>query len=160
MIIQRNWVTPLAAGAFLLSAVTGVLIFFHVDSGANKFVHEWLSWVLLVGVALHVVANLAGLKIHLASVRGRLLIGVFAAALLASFMQFGAFSDEPPFVQPIRSLSQAPLSTLALVAKISPEQLRENLSKAGFQPVSDQQSVSDLVGSDLKQQMHVLSAGK
>jgi hypothetical protein len=40
MTIQREWVTPIAAGAFLISAVTGVLIFFHVDSGLNKVAHE------------------------------------------------------------------------------------------------------------------------
>lgn len=39
MAVQREWATPVAAGAFLLSAVTGVLIFFHIDSGLNKFVH-------------------------------------------------------------------------------------------------------------------------
>ncbi len=73
MKIQRNWVTPVTAGAFLLSAVTGVLIFFHVETGANKFMHEWLGWVLLGGAALHVVANLGGLKSHLATVRGKTL---------------------------------------------------------------------------------------
>jgi hypothetical protein len=50
MAIQRERVTPIAAGAFLLSAITGVLIFFHVDSGLSKLAHEWLSWALLGGV--------------------------------------------------------------------------------------------------------------
>jgi hypothetical protein len=68
---QREWVTPIAAGAFLLSAVTGVLIFFHVDSGLNKVVHEWLGWVLLGGVALHVIANFSGFRRHLGARRDR-----------------------------------------------------------------------------------------
>lgn len=155
MKIQRNWVTPVTAGAFLLSAVTGVLIFFHADTGANKFVHEWLSWVLLGGVALHVLANLGGLESHLATARGKLLIGVFVLALAASFIPLGA-GGEPPFAQPIRALSQAPLSTLAQVAQITPENLRDRMVKQGLQPTSDQQSLSDLVGTDIKKQMHVL----
>lgn len=155
MKIQRNWVTPVTAGAFLLSAVTGVLIFFHADSGANKFVHEWLSWVLLGGVGLHVLANLGGFKSHLATARGKLLMGVFVLVLAASFIPLGGV-DEPPFVQPIRALSQAPLSTLAQVAQTTPENLRDRMVKQGLQPTSDQQSLSDLVGTDIKKQMHVL----
>lgn len=157
MKIQRNWVTPVTAGAFLLSAVTGVLIFFHADTGANKFVHEWLSWVLLGGVALHVLANLGGFKSHLATARGKLLLGVFVLVLAVSFIPLGG-TDDPPFMQPIRSLSQAPLTTLAQVAKITPAQLRDRLVQAGLQPVSDEQSVSELVGPDMKQQMRVLGA--
>lgn len=155
MKIQRNWVTPLTAGAFLLSAVTGVLIFFHVETGANKFVHEWLGWVLLVGAALHVLANFGGLKSHLATARGKWVIGVFVLALAASFIPLSG-GDEPPFVQPIRALSQAPLSTLAQVAQTTPENLRDRMVKQGLQPTSDQQSLSDLVGTDIKKQMHVL----
>jgi peptidoglycan/LPS O-acetylase OafA/YrhL len=154
--IRRNWVTPLAAGAFLLSAVTGVLIFFHLDTGANRFVHEWLGWALLAGVALHAYTNFGGFKSHLASRRGQMLIGGFAMALLVSFLPIGDESGEPPFVQPIRSLSRAPLTTLAQVAQVTPEELRARLGKVGIQPASDQQSLSDLIGSDTKKQMHVL----
>jgi len=156
MKVQRGWVTPITAGAFLLSAVTGVLIFFHLESGANKFMHEWLGWVLLAGAVLHVVANFSGLKSHLASLRGQLLIGIFAVALLVSFMPVGSGQDEPPFISPIHALSQAPLTTLAQVAKVTPEQMREKMMREGLQPTSDQQSLSDQVGPDTKKQMHVL----
>ena len=40
MKLQRDWATPLTIGAFGLLAVTGVLMFFHPDSGLNKAVHE------------------------------------------------------------------------------------------------------------------------
>lgn len=156
MTIQREWATPVAAGAFLLSAVTGVLIFFHVDSGLNKFAHEWLSWILLVGVALHVVANFGGFKRHLAARRGQWLMGVFALALLLSFFGAGE-KGEPPFAPPIRALAAAPLTTLAQVAGLTPEQLRERLNKAGLQPVSDQQSLSELTGPDLRRQVRTIN---
>lgn len=155
MNLRREWITPIAAGAFLLSAVTGVLIFFHIDTGLNKFVHEWLSWVLLGSVALHATANFSGFRNHLGTRRGQLLIGVFALVFLLSFIPVGRQS-EPPFIAPIRALSQAPLTTLALVAQVSPEQLHERLAKAGLKPQSDQQSLSDLIGPDMKKQVHVL----
>lgn len=155
MNLRREWITPLAVGSFLLSAVTGILIFFHIDTGLNKLAHEWLSWVLLGSVSLHVAVNFIGFKYHLNARRGQMLIGAFALVLLLSFIPAGKKS-EPPFIAPIRALSQAPLTTLALVAHVSPEQLHERLAKAGLQPQSDQQSLSDLIGPDMKKQVHLL----
>jgi hypothetical protein len=155
MTIQREWVTPIAAGAFLLSAVTGVLIFFHVDSGLNKVVHEWLSWVLLGAVALHVIANVSGFRRHLGARRGQVLMGLFALVLALSFIGAGD-QDEPPFAPPIRALSAAPLTTLAQVAGLSPDALRERLAGAGLEPSSDQQSLSDLTGPDMRRQMEAM----
>jgi hypothetical protein len=120
MKIQRQWVTPITAGAFLLSAVTGFLIFFHLDSGLNKPFHEWMGLVLITGAILHVTANFAGLKSHLTVQRGKLLIGIFVVALLVSFAPIGD-EGEPPFMQPIRALSHASLTTLAQVAQVTPE---------------------------------------
>lgn len=57
MTVSREWATPLTMGAFGLLAVTGVLMFFHLDTGLNKQAHEWLGWVLLIGVSLHLAAN-------------------------------------------------------------------------------------------------------
>jgi hypothetical protein len=158
MKVQRSWVTPITAGAFLLSGVTGILIFFHLESGTGKFMHEWLGWVLLGGAGLHAVANFAGLKSHLATLRGQLLVGIFAVALLVSFIPFGGGQDEPPFMPPIRALSQVPLSTLAQVAQVTPEQLRDKLSKAGVQSTSDQQTLNELVGPDTRKQIHVMES--
>ncbi|MHB0982327.1 MAG: DUF4405 domain-containing protein [Thiobacillus sp.] len=155
MTIQREWVTPIAAGAFLISAVTGVLIFFHVDSGLNKFAHEWLSWVLLGAVALHMAANFSGFRRHLGSHRGQILLGLFVLVLGLSFAGSGA-NSEPPFAPPIRALSAAPLATLAEVAQLSPEALRERLAEAGIQPVSGEQSLRELTGPDLRRQVQIL----
>ncbi|NTV96686.1 MAG: DUF4405 domain-containing protein [Thiobacillus sp.] len=157
MTIPRDWVTPLAAGAFLLSAATGVLIFFHIDSGLNKVAHEWLSWVLLAGVAFHVAANFAGFKRHLAARRGQWLMGLFALVLALSFFAPGE-RDEPPFAAPVRALAQAPLATLADVARISPDELRARLAKAGVPAATERQNLNELVGPDLRRQTQVMAA--
>lgn len=157
MNIQRSWVTPITAGAFLLVGVTGVLIFFHVDSGANKFVHEWLSWVLLGGALLHTTANLTGLKNHLRTRRGQALVGVFVVALLISFAPLGGEDgDGPPYMAPVKALGGSSVATLAQVAQVTPEQMRARLSRAGVSATSDQQTLTELVGPDARKQMHVL----
>ncbi len=55
-------ITPLVIGAFLISAVTGMLMFFPLNSMLNKVVHEWLSWVMVIGVGLHVLLNVHAFK--------------------------------------------------------------------------------------------------
>ncbi len=156
MKIKREWATPLTAGAFLLTAVTGILMFFHIDSGINKTAHEWLSWLLVLGVGLHMVSNFTGFKRYLTAPKGQIFIGGFALLLALSFIPVGDVGGEPAFMQSVKSLSAAPLTTLALVAEVTPEQMVERLSDAGFTVQSNAQSVSDVVGADLRKQMHVL----
>lgn len=157
MNIQREWVTPIVIGAFLLSAVTGVLMFFHLDSGLNKLAHEWLGWALLAGAALHVASNFAGFKRHFGSSRGRVLMGTFAALLLLSFIPVGGQRGGPPAFAAIQTaLANAPISTLAEVAKTSPEQVLAHLRAAGLSANSVDQSLSELVGADSRKQMEIL----
>jgi hypothetical protein len=55
--ISREWAAPLAIGAFGLMSVTGLLMFFDLDTGFNNLAHEWLSWVMVTGVAAHAAVN-------------------------------------------------------------------------------------------------------
>lgn len=156
MKLQRDWVTPITMGAFGLLAVTGVLMFFHLDTGLNETAHEWLSWALIAGVALHAVVNWAGVKRHLAGWRGRTAVGVFALLLAGSFLSVGA-KKEPPFVPPLRALADAPLPVLAQVAKTSPDELRARLQRAGVSVHGNDDTVRTLVGDDTRAQIRVLS---
>ena len=156
MAIKREWVTPMVAGGFLLSAVTGVLMFFHLDTGLNKVAHEWLSWVFLGGMALHLTLNFEGLKRQLSQRKGQVLAGLFMLILLVSFVP-GGEKGEPPFAASVRALSQTSLTNLALVVEMNPAQLQDHLVKAGLPVQSEAQSLADLVGSDLRQQVDLLN---
>ena len=65
---------------------------------------------------------------------------------------------DDPKRTPLRALSQAPLSTLAQLARISPEQLRERLAQAGVSATTDQQSLSEIAGNDMRKQISLLGA--
>lgn len=155
--IKRDWATPLTAGAFLLLATTGVLMFFHADAGLNKLAHEWLSWVLLAGVGLHVAANFRAFANHPRGRKGRVLVGVFALVLAASFLPLAGQRREPLAMVSVHTLARLPLDTLAQVADVPPEVLLNRVAKAGLAPSSDRQSVAELVGSDGQRQMRVLA---
>ena len=157
MKINREWVTPFTAGAFFLSAATGVLMFFHIDSEANKIVHEWLSWALVCGVVFHVIINFKMLKTYLSTRQGLKIVCIFVAILAVSFVPVGN-THEQPFVAPIQALSRLPLTSLAQVAQISPQELLQRLSQEGVQTTSDQHKLSDIVGDDIRKQIHILNA--
>lgn len=155
---QRPWITPVVMGAFLLSAVTGVLMFFHLDSGLNKTAHEWLSWAMVIGVGLHVLLNMPAFKRYLKQTTGRVVIGAFAVVLALSFIPAGGSSgSEPGFAPPVRALAKAPITVLAQVAGTSTEDVKTQLQAQGLTVTSDQQSVADLVGPDLRKQIGTIS---
>lgn len=154
---HRPWITPLVIGAFGLSAVTGVLMFFHLDSGLNKTAHEWLSWAMVIGVLLHLLLNLNAFKRYFTQTTARVVMGVFALVLALSFIPAGGAKSEPGFAPPVRALAQAPISVLAQVAGTSTEALKARFQAAGYTVADDRQSVADLVGGDLRQQIGLMS---
>jgi len=155
---HRPWITPVVIGAFLLSAATGVLMFFHLDSGLNKTAHEWLSWAMVIGVTLHVFLNMPAFKRYFTQNTGRAIMGVFALLLALSFIPAGGEGgSEPGFAPPVRALAKAPITVLAQVAGTSTEDMKAKLQATGLTVTSDQQSVADLVGGDLKAQIGTMT---
>jgi Domain of unknown function (DUF4405) len=139
MKISRDWATPLTIGMFTLMTVTGVLMFFHLDTGLNKLAHEWLSWVFVVGVALHGLVNWPAFKRHLLSNRGgQALLIVCALLMVGSFViqpQQGGKGRPGPMLA-MRAVMDAPLRDVAPLTGRSAEALLAELRQAGF-PVAD-----------------------
>lgn len=154
---HRPWITPLVIGAFALTAVTGVLMFFHLDTGLNKLAHEWLSWAMLAAVALHGLLNLPAFKRYFGQKTALVVMGVFALVLALSFLPAPGGKKPPSWGAPVQALARAPLPVLAQVLGQSPEALKASLQKAGLLVDNDQQSLQDLVGPDLKAQVRLLN---
>ena len=153
---HRPWITPLVIGAFLLSAVTGILMFFHFDSGLNKAAHEWLSWAMVIGVSLHILLNLNAFKRYFTQTTGKVVMGLFALILALSFIPAGGAGGDPPFAPPARLLAKAPIPVLAQVLGMSPEALKAELANKGHTVENDQQNLQDLVGGDLRAQIQTI----
>ena len=63
----------------------------------------------------------------------------------------------PGFAPPVRALAKAPITVLAQVAGTSADDLKTKLQAQGLTVTSDQQSVADLVGGDLRKQIGTIS---
>ena len=55
--ILQRYATPLTAGLFLVSLISGVALFFHVWPSVFHSMHVWLSMVLIAPFVLHLWRN-------------------------------------------------------------------------------------------------------
>ncbi|MEZ5714275.1 MAG: hypothetical protein R3D85_03315 [Paracoccaceae bacterium] len=153
----RSWATPITIGAFGLSAVTGVLMFFHLDTGLNKVAHEWLSWALVGGVALHVIANSRAFLGYLKRSRAVAVIGAFAVVLGLSFLPLAGEAGGSPVAAVMQGLAKAPVERVIALTGAELEDGLARLKAAGFEAEAGQ-SIGALSGGDRGQQAQILTA--
>jgi len=140
--------------------VTGILMFFHWDTGLNKTVHEWLGWAMVVAVALHVMVNLQGFKNMFRTTLGKGILGLFSLILALSFFNLGGGEGNggPPFKNSVNLLSNASITELSQISHIDEQILLTRLQQAGVNSATAQSSVKQLVGDDLGKQMQTLNS--
>lgn len=158
MKIEKKWVTPLVAGSFLLVSITGILMFFHIDTGLNKVAHEWLGLIMVLGAVLHIVVNLKGFNQMFNNTVGKTIVGVFVLVLGLSFINLGGEGKEKPFMSSVEVLAKASVVDLAQVSHIDKKVLLDRLKSNGVSITDDTQSIKDMVGDDTHKQMEVLNA--
>jgi hypothetical protein len=157
MTISRDWATPITVGAFLLMAVTGILMFFHLDTGLNKDAHEWLGWAMVAGVVAHVLANFGAFKRHLARRSALAIIGLFVVILAASFFIKREDEGGNPNRRAGRAVLEAPITLVATLAKQEPAALVASLRQAGFTVTSAEQTLISVTGPEREKQLKALA---
>ncbi|MBN2768211.1 MAG: DUF4405 domain-containing protein [Campylobacterales bacterium] len=157
MRLERGWVTPLAGGLFLIMAVTGILMFFHIDTGLNKVAHEWLGLFMVVVVVLHIVLNFKGFVNSLKTLTGKTISGIFVVLLMLSFLSLNGEGPNKPFVLPIGIMAKADIADLSKISRIGEEELVRRLQLFSSTPINAQSSVNDIAKDDLHKQMELLN---
>jgi len=145
----RDWATPLTIGTFALMGVTGVLLFFHLDRGMQKFVHEWGGWLMVAAVVVHSVVNWASFKRYLRRPsKGPVVIGLCLLVLVgSSFLQPAAKGASPSSIA-MKAVANAPLATVAALFGKPAEQARADLAAAGIALPDTNASIHSVVGDD------------
>ena len=158
----KSWATPLAIGAFLISAVTGLLIFFDIEIGMVEPVHKWLSWLLVSGVVLHILSNWKQFTGYFSQRTGLSVIGTAILFTIASLLPlFGGDKKEGKensgkiAVQVLESYS---LETVALVVKNTPQNLVEQLGKSGIIVHDPSLTIQEIAKNNKKNNRAVLLA--
>lgn len=91
-ILNRTCLSPFVTVAFIVIAVTGVLLFFHVKNGPIMVLHEWFGWLFVVAGAVHLLLNLRPLLAYLRQPAALISLGV--GLVLVAFLWFGGTQHE------------------------------------------------------------------
>lgn len=158
----RTWATPLAIGAFTISTVTGVLIFFDIEMGLVEPVHKWLSWLLVSGVALHVVANWKAFAGYFSRKPALAVMSAAALVTVASLMPFFGEGEEEESgkksaIAAAKALEGASLETVALVVKTTPVELAGRLAAKGLKVNDHSMTIRDIAARNGKDGRVVLA---
>lgn len=133
----KSWATPLAVGAFSISAITGILIFFDIEIGLVEPVHKWLSWLLVTAVLLHLISNWKQFVAYFSKKPALSIIGTALIISIASLLPIFDEDDEEKGGEhqgniAVQLLESSSLETIALVIKTTPKHLAEQLKKNGI----------------------------
>jgi hypothetical protein len=160
--VQRNWVTPFTFGAFMLCAVTGILLFFKVHIGLVKPAHEWLSWLMVVAAVFHLARHRRSLTVTLARPAAKAVVAVFFLLLGASLLPFGGGQGDAgkrrhQSEQITEALTHAPLATVAKIANRLPEETLQILWAKGVKAQSMEQSIQEIAEENSQGALDVLA---
>lgn len=157
MVSLRQWATPLTVGSFLIMGVTGTLMFFHLDSGLNKVVHEWAGWVMIAGVAAHLVLNWRALMGYFRRPVPVVIMTLSAAALGMSFITTDTATGGNPLLLVMGAVEEAPLSDVAVLAGQPLTDMLARLQEIGFAATSEM-SIAEMAHGDRSISAQVLTA--
>ncbi|TCD47151.1 DUF4405 domain-containing protein [Chlorobium sp. N1] len=149
----KSWATPLAIGAFIISGVTGVLIFFDIETGLVEPVHKWLSWLLVGGVLAHVLANLKAFTHYFSKNTALAIIGASMLVTAVAVMPFigendGEHREKRAARASMRALESSSLETLALVMKKTPDELEAELALKGMKDFTTTMSIGEIAAGN------------
>ncbi|WP_292002097.1 DUF4405 domain-containing protein [Chlorobium sp.] len=153
---MRSWATPLAIGSFIILAVTGILMFFKIEGGYIKPVHEWLSWLMVAGVALHTIANWKVFVSYFSKIPALSIIsmGVIVTAL-AVFMPVSREGGNPK-AKMLRAMQTAKLETVAEIAGKESDEIVAALKEKGIGVGDPAMTVREIAKQNDKEAMEVL----
>jgi hypothetical protein len=153
MSLVRTLATPATVATWLVMAVTGVMLFFHLGENHVKEMHEWFGLTMVAAASLHLVKNWPALKAY--PKRGPALFGALGVAAVGAAAFVGAsFADGEHERGPgavFGALEKAPLAELAPLFDTTPDALAARLTAAGLEgvaPDATPRSIGEASGMD------------
>ncbi len=169
--IARQWITPITLGSFIVSAVTGILLIFHIRSSFINWSHEWLSLVFVVGALVHCLINYKPLKTSVVRFKGAVIVAAFVAvAGVAMFTQeqsgtggynghrnHGGYSAVPAETGKMYvAMGNLPLETLAVATGHTQDEVVEVLASQHITVSSQTQTLAELASQNGTQSADLL----
>jgi predicted MFS family arabinose efflux permease len=162
---MRKWATPVTIGAFALSAISGIMLFFHLNSVLVKVVHEWGSWFLIIAGLCHVIGSWRSFVGYFSKPVARAIMIVFALFLLiiTFFLPFGGEQDtrqhgrKPPAAFLSRAMPEASFVTVANIAQHRPDELMKECASKGIVIKDKEETVREIARSNNREVVEILN---
>ncbi len=160
MFSLRAWATPITVGSFLISALSGVILFFHLNIGLMRPAHEWLSWFMILGVGMHLVINWRPFLQYFKRPIPLAVMGAFVLVTALSFMSLGGEQGSSKMgtaMKTMNLLQNAPISALTELTNLSADGIAERLTSAGIEVTTTDTSLADLAKSQDREAHELLA---
>ncbi|MDX5593748.1 DUF4405 domain-containing protein [Pseudovibrio sp. SPO723] len=148
----KTYGTLFTLALFMVTAITGVTMFFHVAPAGFAFVHEWLALLLLVPVTLHLWKNWLPMKMYFRRkvvwVPLCLTLGLATVMTLPSVMAENASN---PLTVTLTALQDSTVSEVAAIYDLAPEELAARLTAKGFTVTDTEQSLLEIAQASGKE---------
>lgn len=142
--ISRKVVTPLTAALSLVIGISGVMLFFHVEDGLVKGVHEWLGMAFAVVMLIHLAMNWKAFKQHFKKPAAWVGTGVVTVISVAFIVSSMLQPNESPVRSIIHSIETTAVYDLAPVFKVSHLEISQKLDEAGVVIITGQETIQEL----------------
>lgn len=129
MRLSRNFITPLVTIVFLVVAITGVLMLFHIFDGFTEVVHEILGLFLILFSVLHIILNWKSLIIHF---KKRVFIPATIAVVVISVLLIVQQYKNPQFdTILLERITNAPIGDVIKVLQVDSVEAVKRLKETG-----------------------------
>ena len=152
---MKSWATPLAAGTFIILAVTGILMFFKINVGYIKPVHEWLSWAMVIGVVFHTIANWKPFISYFSKMPSLSIIGTGLIITMLSVLMPPTNGGNPG-MKMIKVLGTAKIETIADIAGQKSDDLITKLEQKGISAAGASMTVKEIAALSGKKEKDIL----
>jgi small-conductance mechanosensitive channel len=125
---------------FMVIAVSGIMLFFHVGEGLVKELHEWLGIAFVTAATLHVYRNWSSFKRYFQQRSLWAVLTLTVVVTLAFVVPAGLLGQRNGIRLIVEAVTTAPLQQIAPILGTSYEDIRAKFAEQGI--VIDNPSIS------------------
>ncbi len=153
----RGWATPTIIGSFLIMAVSGILMIFHVETILMKVIHEWAGWIMVAGAVAHVVLNWRAFTSYFKRPLATGIIGISAVLLALTVLPIGSDQNPSDITRvAMGALSGGQIATLAELAGSDTDTVLAQLGANGFD-ANPEDTPQSLAGGNRMAQLEIIT---
>jgi protein-S-isoprenylcysteine O-methyltransferase Ste14 len=144
--LPRKVITPITGALSLVIGISGVMLFFHLEEGLVKGVHEWLGMAFILVMLAHLALNWRTFKQHFTKPAAWLGAAAVSAITVMFLIASLSMPHENPMRSVIHSIETVAVSDLAPVFKLTPSQMATRLNQAGAKIETGRETLQELAG--------------